>query len=419
MNTNRSTDPESADVIVVGGGAAGLCAAAFAGTAGARVTVLETSRQCGLKILVSGGGRCNVLPVALELDDFFTSGSRNVLKRIFKTWPLEEVRRHFEEDLDVPLVEEPDTGKLFPRAQSARVVRDAWVRACERAGVRIVSGAPVTRIERASSGGFEVETATGALHRASRVILATGGKSLPKTGSDGSGYELARALGHSLVPTYPALVPLETGDPDLRELTGISLPVRWQARLGKRTREDRVRELLFTHRGFSGPAILDASHWAVRDGARILVSWEAEEEDVWRQRFDHSTRSRVEALIARHLPRRLAHLVCERSGVSASLGISHLPARSRESLLENLCRFPLPVEGDSGYRVAEVTGGGVPLGEIDPSTLESRTTPGLYLCGEILDVIGRIGGYNFQWAWVTGRLAGQGAARAGSRGAPD
>ena len=401
-----------AEVAIIGGGGAGLMAAALSGRVGAKTVLLEGSRACGLKILVSGGGRCNVLPSEFSLDDFFTAGSSNVLRRLFRTWPLTDVHRFFEEDLGVPLTLESDTGKVFPRSQTASDVRDALLSACQSAGVRVLTEWRVESVTRESDGSFLITRTTGEVVRAHRTIIATGGQSLPKTGSDGKGYEFARGLGHSIVSTYPALVPLTTDASGIRDLTGISLPVRWQAvRDDNKVMEERTRELLFTHRGVSGPSMLDASHWSVRDGISIRLSWLDMDRDAWRTRWTNAPRQQVVTVGSEVLPKRLARLLCERAGVPSEMRCSNLRSKLRERLLDLLCDFELPVTGNAGYKVAEVTGGGVPLDEVQPSTLESRKTPGLFLCGEILDVIGRIGGYNFLWAWITGKLAGESAAR--------
>jgi predicted Rossmann fold flavoprotein len=374
--------------------------------------LLEGSRACGLKILVSGGGRCNVLPSEFALDDFFTAGSKNVLRRLFRTWQLADVQQFFEDHLGVPLVVEEETGKVFPQSQNARDIRDALVAACLAAGARLQTDWRVKSIEVKDDATFAITNETGESIASRRVVMATGGQSLPKTGSDGAGYGFVRQLGHRIVTTYPALVPLTTDDPGIRELTGISLPVRWRAvRDNNKVMEERTRELLFTHRGVSGPSILDASHWSVREGAAIHLRWQDLDRDTWQARWNAAPRQQVVTVVSEVLPRRLARLLCERARIPAEMRCSNMRAELRDGLLDLLCNFELPVTGNAGYGVAEVTGGGVPLDEVHPSTLESRKTPGLYLCGEILDVIGRIGGYNFLWAWVTGRLAGESAGR--------
>ncbi len=400
------------DVVIVGGGAAGLMAAIFAGRAGARVTVLEVSNACGLKILVSGGGRCNVLPGASDPSDFFTTGSRNVLKRLFRTWPLDDVRTFFEADLAIALKEETASGKLFPASNSAKEVRDRLVGAAQSAGVTLLTRHRVRGIDHLEDGfrlrvradGEDIELP------ATRVVLAAGGQSLPKTGSDGSGFALAAATDHALVDRYPALVPLRSPDAELRALTGLAAPVRWRALAGGKTRETRERPLLFTHRGFSGPAALDASHWVVREGATLRVAWAAMDAAAWEFALEAESRKRIDVLLGDFLPNRLVELLLRRANIPGHLRVTQMHPKQRRRLIPLLADFELPTDGDEGYKKAEVTGGGVGLGEVNPSTLESRSSPGLYVCGELFDTIGRMGGYNFLWAWVTGRLAGESAA---------
>lgn len=401
------------DVVVVGGGAAGLMAALFAAREGARVTLLEGSQACGLKILVSGGGHCNVLPSEFDGSDFFTTGSRNVLNRLFRTWPLEDVRGFFEKTLEIPLVLEAESGKLFPESRSAKAVRDRLVAEVRRAGAEIRVNVRVTGIERVSGGlrVAAVEDDGEIAFETAGVVLATGGKSLPKTGSDGQGYAVATRLGHSLTALYPALVPLTSPDEALRTLAGISVPVKWEALRGKKCLESRERSFLFTHRGYSGPAILDASHWAAREGASVRIGWGALSPDEWTRRLRAHSRKRCDVLLSEVLPRRLSEALLERLQIQPKRHYETLNPKLQARLLDALCHFDLPVDGNAGYDKAEVTGGGIPLGEVNPSTLESRACPGLFVCGEIMDAIGRMGGYNFLWAWVTGRLAGESAAR--------
>ncbi|MGQ0721597.1 MAG: NAD(P)/FAD-dependent oxidoreductase, partial [Candidatus Eiseniibacteriota bacterium] len=213
--------------VVVGAGAAGLTAAIFAGRAGVPVLVLETRPSPGAKIRISGGGRCNVLPSRVDLSDFHTSGSRNTLRNILLSWPLADVRAFFERDLGVPLKDEP-TGKVFPRSDDARDVVAALLREAARSGAEIQGGfrvASARRVESEGAARFILAADDGREVHARRVVLATGGLSLPKTGSDGGGLRMAERFGHRIAPTYPALVPLLGGDPALRELAGVSVRV--------------------------------------------------------------------------------------------------------------------------------------------------------------------------------------------------
>lgn len=399
-------------VAVVGAGAAGLMAALWAARAGASVVLLEGTDKIGRKILISGGGRCNILPSVSELDDFYTSGSRNVLKRLFRTWRLQQLQDFFTWELDLPLEEEEDTGKLFPEVQKAAVVRDKMLDACLEAGVELRAPFRVDSITKLQDESFQITAKDGSVLEAERVILATGGQSVPQTGSDGHGYRIAKALGHKILPTYPALVPLTGPDKELAELSGLSLKVRWRAVVDGKTVEERERELLLTHQGFSGPAILDCSHHVVRDKADILISWEGYTREEWSDYFRARVRQSLTKAMDEQLPKRLVRVLLEKANLRGEMRCGNLDRGTLESLLQQLCDFQLPVSGNRGFQVAEVTGGGIPLDEMNPSTLESRRTPGLFLCGEILDVFGRIGGFNFQWAWITGRLAGESAAAA-------
>lgn len=407
------SDPQADPVVVVGAGAAGLMAALWAASGPRPVLLLEGSERPGKKILISGGGRCNVLPSHAEPGDFVTDGSPHILAKILRAWPSDEVRRFFEHDLGVSLQEEPETGKLFPASGKARTVLDALLTAVSQRGVRIRLGARVAGLQRAES--WQVTLANGDAIAAAAVILATGGLSAPASGSDGAGLRIAETLGHTCVPTYPALVPLTSGLPAHRGLAGVSLPVTLSTPLlgGKRTYVSRGG-FLFTHRGYSGPAVLNLSHLAVRGamlGAPppIWVQWT----DLGAVAWDALLRSKggpLLPLLRSLLPQRLAEQLLAEAGLADAVG-SQLRREDRAHLVEQLTHYALPWDGNEGYRTAEVTGGGIPLNEVDPATLESSRVPGLFLCGELLDAFGPIGGYNFLWAWVTGRIAGDAATR--------
>lgn len=417
-------------VAVIGAGAAGILAAIFAARRGARVVLLESRPAPGAKIRVSGGGRCNVLPSHVDLDDFDTGGSRMAMRNVLFSWPLGEVRRFFTDELAVPLKTET-TGKMFPVSDRSRDVIEALLRECAGSGVTLQGGARVVALRPEESGGeraFAVKTASGSVVWARRVVLATGGLSLPKTGSDGGGLALARALGHSVRATYPALVPLLASDPGWGELTGMSLRARLRAVAGGRTLDEREGDFLFTHRGFSGPVVLDMSRHVARPGAAggttgagsvgttgaeavgLEAAWLGSAAPDWERMFLARKNREVGFVVARFLPRRLAERLCGLAALPAARTTSQLTRDERARLLGVLRACPLGIAGNEGYATAEVTGGGIPLEEIGTRTLESRLVPGLHLCGEMLDVVGRIGGYNFLWAWVTGRKAGEGAA---------
>ena len=404
-------------VVVVGAGAAGTMAAIFAAEHRRPVLLLERTRNGGRKIVISGGGRCNVLPSRADPSQFVTASSPNTLRKILLSWPLAEQRAFFEDTLRIPLELEEETGKLFPVSNRSRDVRDGLYDLARRRGAEIAFETKVTGLKPpVGDRPWRVATDDGEI-RASRVILATGGLSVPASGSDGLGLGIAARLGHAIHPTYPALTPLVCDPPRHADLAGVSLEVELTAPLPRgrfRTRGG----FLFTHRGYSGPSVLDVSHLAVlsaRDGGprqEIRVRWTDTDAGTWDERLREGGAGEVGPLVRRHLPTRLADRLLEEAGVDAARPLAGLRREERSALVEALARYQLPWTGDEGYRKAEVTGGGVALAEVDPRTLESRHQPGLHLCGEMLDAFGPIGGYNFLWGWATGRAAGLGVARA-------
>jgi predicted Rossmann fold flavoprotein len=400
-------------VIVVGAGAAGLTAAIFAATKGARVTLLESTRDGGRKILISGGGRCNVLPSDLDPGRYVTESSPNTLKKILLSWPLGEQRAFFEDELGIPLVLEEETGKLFPESNRARDVRDRLVERVRALGADLQFDARVEHVLPSEGGRWAVRA--GALRvEGDSVIMATGGLSVPKTGSDGRGLEIVQELGHTIHELYPALTPLTADPPVHADLAGVSLPVEIRAAPPGGPFTSRGG-FLFTHRGYSGPAVLDISHIAVcatqPSEQPIRVLWGGKDEIEWGRILSDPRGDRVLPRVRRHLPGRLADRLVTESGIDGDRPLAQLRRRERLDLLAALASYTLPWTGDEGYRKAEVTGGGVALSEVRSATLESLTAPGLFLCGEILDAFGPIGGYNFAWAWATGRLAGMAASR--------
>jgi predicted Rossmann fold flavoprotein len=415
---------ESWPLVVIGAGAAGFLAALFAARGGVRTLLLESHAKPGAKIRVSGGGRCNVLPAHAEPGDFHTESSRNALRNILRSWPLDEVRAFFERDLGVALKVE-DTGKLFPVSNDPSELTHALLGACERAGVTLRAGVRVRELRALGASApdgarFELALASGERIRADHVALCTGGLSLPKTGSDGWGYQAAERLGHRLRPRYPALVPLLASDARWAELAGVSVRARLSVLRGGERLEARSGDLLFTHRGFSGPVVLDISHCLARasdQGVELRAAWLGDDAAAWDARLREGGARSVQSFARAQLPKRLSDVLVARSGVDPERPLARLTREERARLVEQLGDCPLEIAGDEGYRTAEVTGGGVPLEEVSTRTLESRLVPGLYFAGEILDVTGRIGGFNFLWAWVTGRRVGSSIAVAlGLRG---
>lgn len=418
-------------VVVIGAGAAGTMAAIFAARAGAQVTLLERTRDGGRKILISGGGRCNVLPSRLDESRFVTDSSPNTLRKIVRSWPLAEQVAFFEQEVGVRLEEETESAKLFPASHKARDVRDGLLALARRSGAQLRFESQVTSLTREGTH-WMVGLAGDTAITADAVIVATGGLSVPNTGSDGAGLGMLAALGHTMHPTYAALTPVTAPTSAFSELSGISLRVALTATSAVRS-ASAAGGFLFTHQGYSGPSVLNVSHVAVRarhDGSRaptaataesahaesahaetadLRVQWTPHDETAWTTLLQAGGSRQVASVVRHELPDRLADVLLAQAQVEPTRKLGELTRDERRRLVDTLVRGPLPWHGDEGYKKAEVTGGGVALSEIDPRRMESRRHAGLYLCGEVLDAFGPIGGYNFLWAWVTGRAAGMAA----------
>lgn len=426
---------ERADIVVVGAGAAGLMAAIWAGRIARsqrkpmRIVAVDGAARIGAKILVAGGGRCNVTHHEVSERDYAAGpgSTLNAVRNVLRAFPVAKTVEFFSQ-LGVELKRE-ETGKLFPVTDDAHTVLDALLRAAREAGVEIIHPWRVDRVER-KADAYTVSGTAGELH-AAKVILATGGKSLPKTGSDGHGLDIAAALGHTVTRTFPALVPLllDKSRSFIPALSGIAhtAEVTVVSTSGKRI-ISFTDALLCTHFGLSGPAALNVSrHLSAAKhedpGAGLVINWlpgrTFEQVDAALVKAESESRSLVRLFaedsgFSPAMPERLVRAVVESVGADPSAPARAMSRELRRSLARALTAMPVPVTGDRGYLFAEVTAGGVPLREVRLESMESRIQVGLYLCGEILDVDGRIGGFNFQWAWATGYLAGCGAAR-GSR----
>ena len=406
--------PRNRRVIVIGAGAAGTMAAIFAAAAGAETLLLERTKDGGRKILISGGGRCNILPARLDESRFVTDSPPHLLRKIVRSWPLREQIAFFERDLDLPLVEEVDSAKLFPASQKARDVRDRLLDLARRNGARLLMNTTVTGFGPDESG-WRIDIHDADPLHADALVVATGGLSVPNTGSDGAGLRIVDSLGHTVRPTYAALTPLTADPAPFGSLSGVSLPVTVTARTeGVLLNRDRRLSLHAPRLQWSGHPRRLARRGALACRADVACPSD--------RAMDNARRRGVVGGAAAsglaHGPdggqRRDAdparRSLIDAAGVDPRLSLANLSRADRLRLVETLVRSVLPWTGDEGYKKAEVTGGGVSLTEIDPRTMESRRHKGLFLCGEMLDAFGPIGGYNFLWAWATGRAAGLGAS---------
>jgi predicted Rossmann fold flavoprotein len=400
------------DLIIIGAGAAGLMAAAEAARLGLKVLVLEGQREPGLKILISGGGRCNVTHARLGEKDY-SSGCAHTLRHVLKTFTPDEVVDFFER-WGAPLALQ-ETGEFFSADDKARTVRDALVRAAQDSGAKIVCGWRVNSLA-LQAGAFNV-IGQELVEQARAVLVTTGGLSYPATGSDGTGYALAKLFGHRIVPTRPALTPFISSEEVFANLAGIVVPVRLSLWAEGRKVHSVDGPLLFTHNGFSGPAPMEMSgHWEAlkgKSGCGISVDFLPQMKgDGIEFLFDPSSARRsLKNVVAQFLPERLATVLIEAAGLDTRLFSGEMSQKDKKALAGLLRACSLPVEEAMGYDKAEVTAGGVDLKELKGATLESRLQEGLYFAGEVVDVDGRIGGFNLHWAWASGVAAARAIAK--------
>jgi predicted Rossmann fold flavoprotein len=404
------------DTIVVGAGAAGLVAAAEAAGRGRRTLLLEKNRRPGVKILMSGGTRCNLTHATDKWGIIKAYGSQgNFLHSALAALsPADLVK--LVEDEGVPTKVE-ETGKIFPVSNRATDILDALLRRLHRSGAQLVTNEPAQRLER-QPDGFRLYT-SGCELVAPKVIVTVGGQSYPGSGTTGDGYAWAAALGHTIVPPRPALVPLTTGESWISALSGITIPdvaVELFVNAEPQPIDRRRGSLLFTHFGLSGPVILDISRsftaLASPVAPRLVCDFAPE---VTSERLNDELRLAAAAdgkrtianLLADRLPKRLAESLVQRAGLQIEGRAAEFSKHARTSLVRAAKATEIPLTGSRGFAKAEVTAGGVALDEIDSRTMESKLVPGLYFAGEILDLDGPIGGYNFQAAFSTGVLAGR------------
>jgi predicted Rossmann fold flavoprotein len=386
------------DVVIVGGGAAGLMCAIEAGKRGRRVLVIERSGQIGKKILISGGGRCNFTNLHVTPENFLSANPhfcKSALARYSPADFIAMVERHG------IAYHEKERGQLFCDL-SAKLIVTMLADECRQAGARIDVNGLVTSVEREGEG-FRIETGGGPIHGQS-LVVASGGLSIPKMGATNFGYELAKRFGHAIVPTRPALVPLTFSAEDLaryQDLSGIGLPVEASC-----NGQSFSAPMLFTHRGISGPAILQiSSYWRHGQELRINLLPDTDAAEWLLDRRQSRPAAELKSVLGERFPKRLAQRLSEIRFDNRPLRqyrlaeLQHVAAQ-----LQSWAFHPI---GTEGYRTAEVTAGGVNTDELSSTTMESKKIPGLYIIGEVVDVTGHLGGFNFQWAWASGHAAGQ------------
>lgn len=384
------------DAIVLGGGAAGLFCAAQAGLRRRRVLVIEKADAVGKKILISGGGRCNFTNIGAGPANYLSANPHFAKSALARYTP-----RDFLDLVEAHGIawHEKTLGQLFCDG-SARQIVAMLLAECARGGVEVLTGQDVTEVAH-DRGSFTV-TANGMTYCAPRLVIATGGPSIPKMGASDFAYRLARQFGLKVVEPRPALVPLTLGGEDVlfRDLSGVSAEV--DARAGKAVFREAA---LFTHRGLSGPAILQvSSYW--RHGEDVAIDFLPGRGEGWLLDAKRaSPRTTLRALLRESLPQRLADTLADRLGVEGDLGnASDEALRAAEA---QLARWTFCPNGSEGFAKAEVTAGGISTAELSSQTMEAKKVPGLHAIGEAVDVTGWLGGYNFQWAWASAHAAAQ------------
>lgn len=385
------------DVAIIGGGAAGLMCARVAGLRGRRVLLIEHAERVGKKILMSGGGRCNFTNTGTTAANFISANPhfcKSALARFTPQDFIALVDRHG------IAWHEKELGQLFCNDSSSQIVR-MLLDECAAAGVRVETRCSVAQVQQRDQG-FVLTTTLGEVH-AQALVVASGGLSIPSMGATGFGYVLAHQFGHAVRATRAGLVPLTlsgTHQQHYQDLSGVALPVEARCN-GQRFRAG----MLVTHRGISGPAILQiSSYWQPGDDLRLNLLPDCDVFEALREQQRAHSDAELRTRLAELLPRRLALRLCE-------IGLPNRPLRQyREAELRAVAAqmesWPLVASGTEGYRTAEVTLGGVDTDALSSTTLQSRHVPRLYFIGEVVDVTGHLGGYNFQWAWASGHAAG-------------
>jgi len=388
------------DVLVIGAGAAGLMCAIEAGKRGRSVVIVDHSAKPAEKIRISGGGRCNFTNLHASPENFISQNKRfcvSALKRYTQFDFIDLVNRH-----DIAW-HEKTLGQLFCDESSFQII-DMLLDECDAAHVELRLNTEISNIIRRDDAGFDVTTRTGAQWTCQSLVVACGGLSIPKIGATGFGYQIARQFGIDIVPTRAALVPL-TFDPDMRadlgQLSGISVDAIVQSHK-KQFREG----LLFTHRGLSGPSILQiSSYWDEGDAITVNLNPEEDAFDLLKSAKAESPKQAVHNVLSRILPNRLAQMITARHGLDRPIG--ETGDKALRLLATDVNQWSVMPQGSEGYRTAEVTLGGVDTNALSSKTMECRDVPGLYFIGEVVDVTGHLGGFNFQWAWSSGWSAGQ------------
>jgi len=415
------------DVIIIGGGPSGLMAAAAASAGGVEVLLVDKGTKLGRKLGISGGGRCNVTN-AKDLDELirFIPGNGRFLFSSLHKFSNRDIIAFFEE-MGIALKEE-DNGRMFPVSDKAKTVVDALVNKIREQGVEIRTNTSVSEVLYQGGAAHGIRLGGGEIIEGRAVIIATGGKSVPHTGSTGDGYPWAEVAGHTITELYPTEVPLTSSEPWIRSkvLQGISLRdvtlTVWSEKGKKLVAHDG--DMIFTHFGLSGPAALRCSQFVVKELKKsnsptvkltIDLMPGLSESEVYEESMrlvKNEPRKAVKNVLRSFMQERMLEFLLTECGISGDTTYDHIPKGPWAELAGRIKSFPVAINGTLSLEEAFVTGGGVQLKEIDPKTMESKLMERLYFCGEVLDIHGYTGGYNITAAFTTGHNAGSSAAEA-------
>ena len=400
--------PFHTDCIILGGGAAGLCACAALSRAGLRVTVVEKLDRVGKKIMAAGNGRCNISNA--DMNPAYYAGAAPFVRKLSETTPPDEVAAFFS---SLGLMTTQEEGRIYPRTMMASSVLDVLRRACECDNVRLMTGCEVLSLMPSRRGGWSVQLSNGEGLFAPVVLCALGGSAAPHLGTDGAGVRLLCDLGHSAAPLYPALVQLKCSHGALRSLKGVRVPARITLDIDGNAAAEETGELLFADYGVSGVCVFQLSRYAAKAldekrRVKLLINLLPEIEDIptWLDaRIASLPECDVLSLATGVFPRLLAQAILKQASCSPESIARCLNAAERRALAQAISAFPMEVTGTQGFKNAQVTAGGISLEETDPQTMASALYDGLYLAGEVLDVDGPCGGYNLHFAFASALTA--------------
>jgi predicted Rossmann fold flavoprotein len=396
------------DVIIIGGGASGIMAALSASNFTDKILIIEKNNRIGKKILVTGNGRCNFTNITMKNTDY---NNPEFVKDVFEQFDVHDTIDYFDSLGIVAKIE--DEGKTYPLSEQASSFLDVFLYELNKKKINIVLEQNVSSVSNAKDI-FSVRTDTNQLYKGKTVILATGGKSMPLTGSNGSGLDIASNLGHRIINTFPALVKLKLDSPYLKQLAGLKINSQVDLLLGEETIQSEYGDILFANYGISGPTILELSRKAnellkinKEVFLRIILIQSISKQKIM-ERLDRFLDREISQALIGLVHKRLINVLIKEAGIEKNnLLVKDIPKEQIYRLIDLFYDWRLVVKGSLGFEESQVTAGGIDVSEVSSKTLESKLVSDLFFTGEVLDIDGRCGGYNLQWAWSSGYLAGK------------